>query len=335
MGLLSLAFLRQVVNPHIIGFENNIVKAGIKPSRIRRITLSYPEGNKGVSSVIVKESAAHWPNDPKIGDREPTFYATLYPRLGFQSLHVYHTGVDPDTQQRVIVMQDLAPDYKFPPPTHRWTWEELCSVLRTYARLHIHGRGSLPSADARTWMLNVQEIHWHPQDLLPMAEELATRGIWERLPGLEGLIVQTSLDAEKMNDYPITLIHNDVYPPNIGLPTDPDAEAVLIDWEMVGWGIAELDLAYMFMLPFRNTQQIDRQKALDYYWGRREEMEGHSPSARERHAAQRHADALWALYLIPLAHQAALRPYPAGSDQRAYWDNMFSVLYETLKALCH
>jgi hypothetical protein len=91
----------------------------------------------------------------------------------------------------------------------------------------------------------------------------------------------------------------------------------------------------MFMLPFRSTRNICRQAALDYYWARREMLEGQRPPARERRAMQRHADAVWALYLIPVAHRVAKKPYPPGSGPRAYWDAMFGVLYERLEELCN
>jgi len=335
MAIFSLSLLRQVVSPHIVGFRNHIIKAGIKPTRIRQVALEYQEGHLGVPSVIVKDIAPHWPDDPDAIDREQRFYRQLHPHLGFQDLHIYYTGVDLETQHRVIVMQDLSAGYRFPSPRHRWTWDEICCALRAYAHLHVRGRDCLPSTQERGWMFNVQEIRWSPQDLLRMADELAAWGVWGSLPHLKRLVAQTLADAQHLADYPVTVIHNDVYPPNVALPFDLNQEAVLIDWEMVGWGIAELDLAYMFMLPFRSTQNIRRQEALDYYWTQRAMLEGQRPPAQETLAVQRHADAVWSLYLIPVAHRVANKPYPPGSGPRAYWDAMFGVLYERLEELCY
>lgn len=335
MAIYSLSLLRQVVSPHIVGFRNHIVKAGIKPTRIRQVDLTYEERHPGVPSVIVKDIAPHWPDDPDAIDRERRFYRQLYPKLGFQALHIYFTGIDPDTQHRVIVMQDLSVGYRFPPPTHCWTWDEMRCALRTYAHLHVRGRECLPPRQERGWMFNVQEICWNPEDLLRMADDLAVWGVWGTLPHLKRLIERTLLDAEALAGHPATVIHNDVYPPNVALPLDLNGEAILIDWEMAGWGLAELDLAYMFMLPFRSTRHICRQQALDYYWAQREMLEGQRPPAHERRAVQWHADALWALYLTPVAHRVARNPYPPGSAPRAYWDAMFDVLYQRLKALSH
>jgi aminoglycoside phosphotransferase (APT) family kinase protein len=131
-----------------------------------------------------------------------------------------------------------------------------------------------------------------------------------------------------------TVLHNDVYPGNVGLPYDPGGEAALVDWEMVGWGMAELDLAFMFTQPYRSARQIDRTAALDYYWDQRQRLEGRVPGAEERQARQRHADALWALSLVPRAQEVARSPFPPGSAPADYWDAMYGVLYERLADLC-
>jgi aminoglycoside phosphotransferase (APT) family kinase protein len=130
------------------------------------------------------------------------------------------------------------------------------------------------------------------------------------------------------------LIHNDVAPQNIGLPYDLSQSALLVDWEMAGWGLPELDLAYMFLLPFRNTQRIDRSRALEVYWHERQALEGACPPPEERCMVQHYADAWWALRQLVLAQRVALTPFPAGSAPQAYWDAMYCVLQERLQQLC-
>jgi hypothetical protein len=49
---------------------------------------------------------------------------------------------------------------------------------------------------------------------------------------------------------------------------------------------------------------------------------------------QHHADALWALSLVPVAHQVVTRPFPVGSAAEAYWISMRGVLHEKLRDLC-
>ncbi len=104
---------------------------------------------------------------------------------------------------------------------------------------------------------------------------------------------------------------------------------------MVGWGLAEMDLAYMFLGPFGNHRRLNRQKALDYYWRQRQQLSGQRPPADELKALQFYADALWALWLIPVASKVARSPYPPGSPPRLYWDAMYVVLSQRLKELIH
>ena len=105
-----------------------------------------------------------------------------------------------------------------------------------------------------------------------------------------------------------------------------------MDWEMVGRGLAELDLAFMFLQPFGSHRKLDRAAALAFYWRERERIEQPMVSAGERDRRQRYADALWALWLIPVAHKMAHYPFPPASPPRIYWESMFAVLADRLAA---
>jgi hypothetical protein len=141
-------------------------------------------------------------------------------------------------------------------------------------------------------------------------------------------------------------LHNDIYPPNVGLPrerTGGDADSdgqltleqvVLIDWEMVGWGLAETDLAYLFLQPYRSAAAVNREEALEFYWQERRRLEGDVPTAAERRFRQAHADGLLALWLLPVAARMATTPHPVGSAPHTYWSEMFQVLGERLALLC-
>lgn len=329
-----LALLRQVIDPHISGFTNSTIKVGASPSSVRRVTLRYRAGYVGVPSVIIKHIAPEWPNDPHGAERECRFYTDILPRLGIRSVHVYHTGIDPETGYRIIVMEDLAAGHVFHPPAHIWTPDEMRCLLRTYARLHAQGRDCLPAEEQRWWMMTRHETRWDAEAVLTMIDDLVAQGIWSPLPRIHLLVERTLAGMQQYADYQVTLLHNDVYPPNIALPHDLHGTAILIDWEMVGWGLAELDLAYLFMQPFGSAHRVNRAEALDYYWAHRQMLEGRSMPARERAEIQRYADAVLALSLVPVAHRVAAAPFPAGSAPRAYWDAMFGVLHARLKELC-
>jgi hypothetical protein len=333
---LTLRRLRQIVDPQISSFDFRLIKTSASPSMVYRVALDYPQGHPGVRSVIVKTIAPVWPKDPCGPDREVNFYSRLAPCLALRRPQVYYAGVDAGSQYRLIVMEDLSASHHFPSPTHRWTPDEGGCMMRAYARLHVQGRDCLPPEEQRIWMwqMALQEKPWEPEVLLRMVGYLMAQGIWASLPRIERLIQRTLAELTVFARNPATLLHNDVYPPNVALPLDLDGDAVLLDWEMAGWGLAECDLAFMFLQPYRSAREIDRTRALAIYWAERRSLEGRCPPVAERQAVQRHADAMWALSLVPVAYQAAAEPYPAGSAPRAYWNAMFGVLYEHLANLC-
>jgi Ser/Thr protein kinase RdoA (MazF antagonist) len=244
--------------------------------------------------------------------------------------------MDSDTGQRIIVMEDLAPGYWFPPPAHEWTQDEIRRIASAYARLHVQGHACLPSPAERFWMWRptLYEREWDAEEILGKIQTLVGQEIWPPVKRIERLVAQTLADLQHFGAYPVTLLHNDVYPPNAALPIDPSNPVMILDWEMAGWGLAELDLAFMFMQPFHSTRRIDRGQTLAHYWAQRQALEGKCPPADERQAVQGHAEAVWALSLAATGYRVAADPFPSDSAAAAYWNSMFGVLYEHLIALC-
>jgi hypothetical protein len=342
----TLSWLHQTIDQRIAGFAIETVKAG-PLTAVSRVLLeyggdhrgkggSYAAARPGVHSAIVKVIAPDWPDDPRGPDREQWFYARLASRLGLERPRIYYAGADPDTRCRVIAMEDLRDEYRLPPPAHHWSFAELRCVLRAYARLHQAGQACMDAADepGALWRMALQQRAWRAEEIAALYDDLVRQGIWARRIAIGQLAERTLAGQRSLDGQPGTLLHHDVFPPNIALPSDPAGEAILLDWGMLGWGMAELDLAFLFMQPFGNTAGIDRLAALDYYWEQRRALGGSSPPTGERRALQRHADALWALSLIPVAHRTALHPDPNGSAEGAYWDAMFGVLGEHLARLC-
>jgi thiamine kinase-like enzyme len=208
-------------------------------------------------------------------------------------------------------------------------------ILRAYARLHVMGRDCLPPAQDRAWLyqMALQRRPWRLEELLAKVEALIERGIWAPIAGIGRLVETTLAGIAGFSGTPATLLHNDVYPPNIALPHNLAEEAVLVDWEMVGVGPAQLDTAFMFLLPYRNTRNINRAEALEDYWQQRFRLEGVIPPAGEREEMQRYADAFWVLSLVPVAARVAAQPFAPGSAPATYWEAMFGVLEEQLRAL--
>jgi len=310
--------LRQVVDPDIDGCTSTVLKSGTNLTRVYRVILTYPEGHPGPSPVILKAIAPEWPDDPNGADREFLFYRRLQPRLDIPRIRVFHAGVDPSSGYRTVVMEDIGDSFRFPPPTHLWTAEEARCMMRTYARLHASGRNHFDEIQDRSWLYQIalQRRNWQSEELVLMVDALVGQGL------------------DSFWSAPCTVLHNDVYPPNVALPRDLQQSAILFDWEMAGYGPAELDLAYMFLQPFRSARSIDRAGALEYYWEQRKDLEGHFPSGGHRGAMQTQADAVWALSLVPVAYKVASKPYSSGSAPAAYWTSMIGVLEERLRELC-
>lgn len=334
MAFPSLEFFRQVIHPEISGYALRTIKTSAPPAKVAAVSL-YSRSNREVACrLIAKIISPDWPDDPLGQDRERFFYQRVFPRLGFEHPRVYYAGFNPGTRQRLIVMEDVSSRYRFPHPDYQWKLEEVFCFLRSYACLHARGREILATIDDRAWLLAYHRQPLGCEQIEASAHYLVSQGIWDRLPGLERLIQRTQEQLSVFSRYPATLIHNDLYPPNIGLPRNLADPAVLIDWDMAAWGWAEIDLAYLFMQPFCSTSQIDRQATLDYYWEQRLALEGCIPPHDERRSLQNFADSLFALAEVLVAGKVARSPYPPGSAPGAYWAAMYAVLYQRLVELC-
>lgn len=258
-------------------------------------------------------------------------YAELLPRLRIPRARALFSGVDAEAGWRVLLLEDLAPRYRFESHDHAWSPAELRCLLRAYARLH--ARGAPIAADGAAWLAPPLAPP-APAEAERLADELAAAGLLSPLRGLGRRVEDIQAQAACLDARPATVLHNDAYPPNTAMPADLAGDAILVDWEMAGRGPAELDLAYLFLLPFGNARSLDRAGALACYWAQREALGEILPPADAREAAQRLADARTALAFLPLARRAASAPYPPGTPARAYWDAMFPALDGRLRDLC-
>jgi hypothetical protein len=334
MAYPSLEFFRQFTRPEISGYALRTIKTSAPPAKVEEVSLYSDSSGDSACRLIAKIISPDWPDDPHGQDRERFFYQRVFPRLGFEHPRVYFAGMNPGTRERLILMEDLSSRYRFPLPDHRWNSNEVFCFLRAYARLHSWGREILPAIEDRAWLLTYERKPLECEQIAASSHYLVSQGIWHPLPNLERLIQRTQEQLCVASSYPVTLIHNDLYPPNIGLPRNLADPAVLIDWDMAAWGWAEIDLAYLFMQPFCSASRIDRQEALDYYWDQRLALEGRIPSRDERQPLQNLADSLFALAEVLVAAEVARKPYPPGSAPGAYWEAMYAVLYQRLVQLC-
>ena len=194
MGPLNLDLLRQVIDPRICSFTLTPIKTGAAPSIVYRVALFGNEGHPPLPSLILKVIAPRWPNDPWGEVREFSFYREILPLLSLRSPQVHYLGHDERSGARMILMEDLSTHFRFFPPDHAWSRQEMQCLLRSYALLHIDGRAALPIQEQRAWLAPRHERRWTPEGVLPMAEELSARGIWSPIPKLGLLLERTAAE---------------------------------------------------------------------------------------------------------------------------------------------
>lgn len=281
-------------------------------------------------TIVVKTMDPNGPPTPLEAIRELRYYQILHPKLCIAKPEVHFSTTDQATGFHVIVMEDLSPAHRIPTHPYQWTLDELSTVLRAYAHLHTSKVESLDYP----WLA---PRHESALDYEKIPEQVATvqhAGIWHALPGLTDLIAYARESCRKYADAPLALLHGDTTPANAPLPNDLESRpATLIDWQDVGVGMPEFDLAYLDLQPFESGRRVPRSELLDLYWCYRSEIDSTMPSPEERCARQLHADVVMAFWLTASASRVALHPFPEGTYPHMHWSSQFGIVYKRLKAL--
>lgn len=334
----ALSHLRDLFGSSLRSVRIEAIKQSAAPATVYRLALdNEPAARRLPNTLIAKRIAPGRREDAAGQRREIAFYQDWAPRLGAAIPQVFYAGPDPGTDFGLIILEDVAATHRFHASDHVWRADELRRALRGYARLHVQGAELAESSPLPDWLFPRYEerVRERATELPDMIAALVRAGVCPPLRDVEQLIERTLDTSEALAGQPVTALHNDVAPQNIGL-RQGDArlpDVCLVDWEMAGWGLPEMDLAYLFMQPFDNTRQVDRTQMLAAYWVERQRLEGSVPPPADRAAVQHHADAMLALWLIPVAYERCRRPFPPGSAPRVYWDSMFAVLGDKLQAL--
>ncbi len=327
----NLDLLRQAFGNSIQDCHAELIKVALGWSRVYRVTLSrMGQGHSPRETVVVKTMDPNGPPTPLEAIRELRYYEVLHPKLPIAKPEIYFLTTDEATGFHVIVMEDLSPTHRIPTHPYQWTHEELRSVLRAYAYLHTSVVENLDYA----WLA---ARHESALDFEKIPEQVATvqrAGIWGDLPGLSDLIAYARESCDRYANTQVSLLHGDTTPANAALPQDLASKpATLIDWQDVGVGMPEFDLAYMDLQPFESGRLIPRSELLDLYWCYRSEIDSDIPSPEERCARQLHADIVMALWLTATASRVALHPFPEGTYPHMHWSSQFGIVYNRLKTL--
>jgi aminoglycoside phosphotransferase (APT) family kinase protein len=327
----NLDLLRQAFGNSIKDCRAELIKIALGWSRVYRVTLtSVGQGHSRRESVIVKTIDPNGPATLLEAERELRFYQTLHPKLSIPKPDIYFLTTDESTGFHVIVMEDLAPTHRSPTHPYQWARDELKSVLGAYAYLHTSKVENLDYA----WLA---PRHENLLDFEKIPEQVAIvqrAGIWGDLPELSDLIAYACESCKKYQSETISLLHGDTTPANALLPKILNSQpATLIDWQDVGVGMPEFDLAYIDLQPFESGGLIPRSELLDLYWHARTAIDSYIPCAEERRARQLHADVVTALWLTAPASRVTLHPYPEETYPHMHWASQYGIVYNRLKTL--
>jgi hypothetical protein len=326
----NLDLLRQAFGNDIEDCHAELIKIALGWSRVYRVTL--PPGGQGHPTrdpVIVKTINPSGPPTALEAERELRFYQTILSSLCIPKPQVYFLTTDQATGFHIIVMEDLSSTHRIPTHPYQWTRDELKSVLRAYAYLHTSPVDNLNYA----WLASRHENMLAFEKIPEQVAIVQRAGIWGDLPELSDLIAYAGESCQKYANATLTLLHGDTTPANAALPKDLDSQpATLIDWQDVGMGMAEFDLAYLDLQPFESARLIPRSELLDLYWEFRAEIDSDIPSLEERRARQLHADLVTALWLTAPASHVTLQPYPEGTYPYIHWSSQYGIVFKRLKA---
>lgn len=327
----NLDLFRQAFGNDIQDCHAELIKVALEWSRVYRVTLSLRgQGHSTREVVMVKTTDPNGPFTALASERELRFYQMIHPSLGIPKPQVYFLTTDEVTGFHIILMEDLSSTHYIPAHPYQWTFDELKSVLRAYAYLHT----SCVEHWDYAWLA---PRHENLLNLKAIPEQVAIvqrAGIWKEVPGLSDLVAFVGESCQKFADARLSLLHGDTTPANSPLPKDLDSQpATLIDWQDVGIGMAEFDLAYLDLQPFHSARLIPRSELLELYWHFRADIDSDIPSPEERRARQLHADLVMALALTRPASRVTLHPYPEGTYPHMHWASQYGIVYERLRAL--
>jgi hypothetical protein len=302
---VTLDFLREALNAPVERFRTEVLKEGYLPSTVYRVQL---EGAGTPPSVILKCFRPPWGTDTYRGAREYCTYHELLTRIPIPQAGRYFGNLGDEVRHTRIVMEDLQDTHVFYPEAHAWTWSEGQAILRTLAELHSAAESLEPAR--RPYLMSRLCARWTPERMREMVADLMNtswlaarvRPVASRMNMLLNELPR--LEAAAANE-PLTLVHYDVYPPNVALSRDTaHPEAVLIDWAAATADIGEIDLAFVFQQPYKSDRLLDWSAGLRYYWEERKRLTGKPYVWQERLAVFRYAR-IQALFTTMLAiHRA-------------------------------
>lgn len=240
---------------------------------LARLTLRYDQPEQGAPQLLIAKFPSASPENREIADtfrfyeREVRFYEEIADEVELRTPRRYYSACDPETQDYVLLLEDLAPA-RVGDQLAGCSLEEAQLCIRDLAKFHA------------TWWESrrLDEIDWMPFTNDPLIAESAQDSYleaWEPFLDYVGDKLPDSIRQvgerfgenviKMMNRFgqpPRTIIHGDYRLDNLffGTPEGGDPLAV-IDWQISSRGRGVFDVAYFtcgtMRPPERKAAEMD------------------------------------------------------------------------------
>jgi Phosphotransferase enzyme family len=219
--------------------------------QLYRLALDGPDG----ASTIVAKLAA--PTDEgrfvatvlNMYGREARFYEQLSSRTTLAHPVCYHSQHDPETQDSVLLLEDVAPRGRLLDQIAGCSIADARPAIRALANLHACFWDD-PALDEADWLLRLTD------DPYPGAVAFAYETAWPRLqeffPELitervrefgDGYAARIPALFAKLCEPPLVLAHGDWRLDNLFFT--PAGEVIAVDWQLIDRSVGPRDLAYL------------------------------------------------------------------------------------------
>jgi Phosphotransferase enzyme family len=236
-----------------------------------RLELSGPDGRE----VVIAKLAAPTPETRFVATvlnmygREVGFYTELSVRTPIAHPACRYAAHDPETQDTVLLLEDVSPRGRALDQIAGCTVEEARPAIRTLAALHA-GFWDDPT---------LAEVSWLPRlcdDPYPGAVAVAYEGAWPRIQELfpdeltpavqrfgEEFPAKIPSLFAKLSEPPVVLSHADWRLDNLFFT--PDGDVLAVDWQLIDRSVGPRDLAYLVTQSLNIDDRSGYEQAFDAY----------------------------------------------------------------------
>ncbi|MBT9133394.1 MAG: hypothetical protein DDT38_00115 [Firmicutes bacterium] len=208
---------------------------------------------------------------PQSDIAEYMFYTRLLPLLETPAPQLLASGAVSD-EVNYILLEDVAHRYAIPALDHQWTTVEMLAVVEVYAALHGRAPRALAGCGPLGWLKQDPRQEFEAEEahtlLGALYENAWTRSTVEQVYLHPRLHHSLNGLPSALAHLPLTLLHNDFYPLNIGLSrsAESQSQALLMDYQLIGLGPGMLDILNIGLLHEQpRFKHLDKEAVLRHY----------------------------------------------------------------------